>query len=221
MRAAPSTARLHGVVLAAGSGRRMGGPKALLRLGGRTLLERHLERLHEAGCADLLAVVRPADADAASAVARELGCAVEIVAAATPSQAASLVAALRRVALAADDVVAITPVDLLPPRVDTVRALAARLEGPFASSERVLAATPSFRGEGGHPALVRAAALAPYLRGETPPLREVLAALGPRRARLEVDDPSVTGDLDEPADLVAGAGRAGRRPRAPAPRAPR
>ena len=45
------------VVLAAGSGRRMGGPKALLRLGEETLLQRAIRQARDAGCAPILAVV--------------------------------------------------------------------------------------------------------------------------------------------------------------------
>jgi CTP:molybdopterin cytidylyltransferase MocA len=45
------------VILAAGSGRRMGGPKALLRIGDETLLRRMARVALEAGCAPVLAVV--------------------------------------------------------------------------------------------------------------------------------------------------------------------
>lgn len=45
------------VVLAAGSGRRMGGPKALLRIAGETLLERIAKAALAAGCQPVLAVV--------------------------------------------------------------------------------------------------------------------------------------------------------------------
>jgi CTP:molybdopterin cytidylyltransferase MocA len=45
------------VILAAGSGRRMGGPKALLRVGGETLLRRMTSAALAAGCAPVLAVV--------------------------------------------------------------------------------------------------------------------------------------------------------------------
>ena len=38
------------VILAAGAGRRMGGPKALLRVGGETLLRRAARAALEAGC---------------------------------------------------------------------------------------------------------------------------------------------------------------------------
>jgi molybdenum cofactor cytidylyltransferase len=192
--------RLHGVVLAAGSGRRMGGPKAFVSVDGKTLLERHLERLHAAGCISVLAVVRPSDAEVArtvSARVRRLSGGLTLVAATTPSQAASLVVAVRHLvrALSDDDAVAITPVDLLPPRVDTMLALASTLDD-------ALAVTPTYRGRGGHPALVRPEVLAPYVRGETAPLRDVLGALGASRTRLAVDDPAIAGDFDWPSDLA-------------------
>ena len=45
------------VILAAGSGRRMGGPKALLCLGGETLLRRAAGAALAAGCAPVIAVI--------------------------------------------------------------------------------------------------------------------------------------------------------------------
>ena len=45
------------IVLAAGLGRRMGGPKALLEVGGETLLQRAVRIAADAGCAPVLAVV--------------------------------------------------------------------------------------------------------------------------------------------------------------------
>ena len=45
------------LILAAGSGRRMGGPKALLVLDDETLLQRAVRVAREAGCAEVYAVV--------------------------------------------------------------------------------------------------------------------------------------------------------------------
>jgi len=45
------------LILAAGSGRRMGGPKALLAIEGETLLQRAVRVAEAAGCAPLIAVV--------------------------------------------------------------------------------------------------------------------------------------------------------------------
>ena len=58
---------IPGVVLAAGSGQRMGGPKALLELDGETLLQRAARLLGEAGCSPVYAVVgnwNPGEVDA-------------------------------------------------------------------------------------------------------------------------------------------------------------
>ncbi len=59
---------IPGVVLAAGSGRRMGGPKALLKLDGETLLQRAARLLGEAGCSPVYAVVGGWDPGAVDAI---------------------------------------------------------------------------------------------------------------------------------------------------------
>lgn len=46
-----------GLVLAAGAGRRMGGPKALISLGGELLVERAIRTLADGGCDPVLVVV--------------------------------------------------------------------------------------------------------------------------------------------------------------------
>jgi nicotine blue oxidoreductase len=46
-----------GLLLAAGAGRRMGGPKALVELDGRPLLSRALQALRDGGCTPLLVVL--------------------------------------------------------------------------------------------------------------------------------------------------------------------
>ncbi|HSF97805.1 MAG TPA: nucleotidyltransferase family protein [Ornithinibacter sp.] len=60
-----------GLLLAAGAGRRMGGPKALLRLApdGPTLAETAVRRLREAGCERVVVVVGSSAEQAADAVA--------------------------------------------------------------------------------------------------------------------------------------------------------
>lgn len=44
------TTRIAGLVLAAGAGRRFGGPKALVELAGERLVDRAVRVLHEGGC---------------------------------------------------------------------------------------------------------------------------------------------------------------------------
>jgi CTP:molybdopterin cytidylyltransferase MocA len=63
-----------GVILAAGAGRRAGGPKALLRLEGRSFLAHVVERLRRPGIAGLVAVIgHQADEVAAEASAAGVG----------------------------------------------------------------------------------------------------------------------------------------------------
>ena len=61
-------ARVAAAVLAAGSGTRLGGPKADLVVGGVRLLDRAVDVAREAGCAPVFAVVREGT-DAGGAVA--------------------------------------------------------------------------------------------------------------------------------------------------------
>ena len=51
--------RVVGAVLAAGSGSRMGAPKAELRVDGVRLVDRAVTVLRDAGCRDIVAIVRP------------------------------------------------------------------------------------------------------------------------------------------------------------------
>jgi CTP:molybdopterin cytidylyltransferase MocA len=181
------TARLTGIVVAAGRGRRMGGSKARLVVSGVTLLERHVLGLFEAGCAEVLAVVHPDDAS----FARTLPGGARVLAASTESQWESLTAALDT--LDQPTTLVITPVDMLPVTPHTLALLIAAVSG------EVRAATPIYRGRGGHPVVVRSELLA--LPGES--LRDRLTSAGARRARIAVDDPTVLTDLDTPADVAS------------------
>ena len=62
-----------GLLLAAGAGRRMGGPKALVHVAGEPLLRRAVRLLRDGGCADVLVVVG-AQAETVAALAEAEGC---------------------------------------------------------------------------------------------------------------------------------------------------
>lgn len=53
----PTALPVTGLLLAAGQGRRMATPKALLEIGGKTLTEMAVEALLDGGCADVLVVL--------------------------------------------------------------------------------------------------------------------------------------------------------------------
>ena len=177
-----------GVVLAAGLGARMGGRKARLVVGAEHLLSAHVRRFRVAGCEDVISVVREGDE----------GLATHVVVSSAADPSGSLQLALAAVSGAADFVV-ITPVDAMPARLSTIRALVDACGTPNTD-----AATPSHRGRGGHPIVVRRAALDALERHVS--LRHLLDALGTRRRRIEVDDNAVITDLDAPDDVVACAG---------------
>ncbi|MCO5967187.1 nucleotidyltransferase family protein [Actinoallomurus soli] len=57
-----------GLLLAAGEGRRLGTPKALVEIGGERLVDRGVRMLHEAGCTPIVVVTGAAAIDVAGAV---------------------------------------------------------------------------------------------------------------------------------------------------------
>jgi CTP:molybdopterin cytidylyltransferase MocA len=139
-----------GLVLAAGAGRRMGGPKALVRLtdGGPTLVETAVARVLESGCERAVVVVGAAGEQAAALVA---GTGAEVVVADDwdEGMGASLRAGLRHLD-ATDDLALVTLVDL--PDVTSVvlsRVLADAVgDGPAALSRAAYDGVP------GHPVAI-------------------------------------------------------------------
>ena len=185
------------IVLAAGEGRRMGGPKALLVVDGEPLIRRHVDRLREVGCRSIVVVVRPAVVAQVAALLRHAS-GVRIVGADTPSPAASLTTGLRALEPEPDAAIVVTPVDTLPAQPSTIDALLTSLQ-----SEGVCVATPRYRGRGGHPVVVRASLLRVFVDGYRGTLRDVIRDADAHRLRLDVDDAAIQGDLDTPADLGA------------------
>jgi len=185
------------ILLAAGEGRRMGGPKALLVVDGTPLVLAHVERLREIGCRPIVVVVRSAMVEHVHAVLGDKSW-VQIVASDTSSMVASLVVGLQRGVPSAGQAVVVSTVDSLPVRRSTLSALLSAL-----SENGVEVATPCHQGRGGHPVVVRGSLLQALLRGYPGTLRDLIRSAEAQRVRLAVDDPAVTIGLDTPADLAA------------------
>jgi molybdenum cofactor cytidylyltransferase len=167
-------ARTLTLVLAAGRGARMGGPKALLLIEGRTLAELHVER---ASTDDVRVVVRRAWAHLPSSLVSdapdELG------------PAGSISAAVAQ--LEPYERIIVTHVDRMPrPRTEVARLLAALDHHAAARFD-----------EDGHPIAVRGSALYAAYACRSEPLREILAELDV--ARVPGGAPSV--HLNTPADV--------------------
>jgi len=183
-----------GIVLAAGASRRMGFPKALARVGGRSFIEATLAALSSADARVI--VVGPPHASAIrSALA---GSALLWAENLEPERGmlSSLQAGLS-VAPRAARAALVSLID--HPRVSP--ATVSALIGAWRSGSGMVV-RPRFRGGGGHPVLIDGALFGPLLAA--PPeahLGEVLARLAPR-CELDVDDPGVLDDFDTPVALA-------------------
>jgi len=187
---------IWGIVLAAGRSRRMGTPKALLKVGGESFLALAAGALRAGGCAEVVVVVG-GDA-AAAAVAREaarLGTHVVENRRPDAEQIDSLRLALD--ALSPDvEAVVVTPVDFPRVHAHTV----AQLCNAFRADPAPIV-VPVSAGVLGHPTLF-ARAVFPELRAGPLPegARTVVAAHAHDRREVPVDDPAILLDVDTPAD---------------------
>ena len=185
--------RLAALVLAAGRGARVGGPKALLLIGGVPLALAHM-RARLVDCARVVVVAR------ASVVAALSSGAAWFVVSDEPERhgpAGSIRAAVVRGALDDVDRVIVTPVDVAPAGTDVIAALFAALADGASAASFVH----------GHPIAIRAEVLRErYQTAAAPPtLREVLADLGPAYLRLPTSFP-LPRALDHVEDVVRATG---------------
>ncbi|MEX2471202.1 MAG: nucleotidyltransferase family protein [Gemmatimonadota bacterium] len=197
-RAPGSTTRpgVVGVVPASGASSRMGRPKGLLRLDGRTFTRRVVEALVEGGCDRVLVVVRAGD-EAIAGEVRTAG--AEVLENPDPGDGpiTSLRLALTHLT---NDVGWVVWLPLDHPKVQpgTVRALI--------EAKPPVLALPVHRGQRGHPAVfgraVFAELLDPDLAGgaRTVVHRHLDAGTA---LLLETDDPGVLVDVDTPEEYEA------------------
>ncbi len=192
-----------GLLLAAGAGRRMGGPKALLRDGrGVPFLDRSIGALLDGGCAGVT-VVLGADADVARALLDEAGWteddAVSVVVADdwASGMGASLRAGLAALEPSAADGVLVSLVDLPDVGEPVVRRLLGRPVVPDTL------ARASYDGEVGHPVLLGRAHWAGVLgsAGGDRGARDYLAEHAAQVELVECGDLATGRDVDRPADL--------------------
>jgi CTP:molybdopterin cytidylyltransferase MocA len=188
-----------GLLLAAGAGRRYGGPKALVEYGGRLLVERALDTLRAGGCAPVVVVL--------GAAAGEVRARADLAGARlvdNPAWDSGMGASLRTglAALAATDATA-----ALVLLVDTpgITAEAVRRIGRYASPHALVQAT--YRDRPGHPVLLGRdhwAGVAALATGDVG-ARPYLSAHAPLVRRVPCDDVARGDDLDRPAGIGEGS----------------
>lgn len=189
----PADGRLHTLVLAAGRGNRMGGPKALMTVEGEPWWRTQSRRLLESGL-EATWVVSP---DVCNALRNQPSAPASMVTA--DPDAPMFTSILAGVRTLAD----LTPRGLFILPVDTP-APARRVWSAIAGTDRPR--IPSCRGKHGHPVFV------PWSIAETvlslsssPSLKDGPARLdriiAPTAEVIEVDDPAVCINLNTPTDI--------------------
>jgi molybdenum cofactor cytidylyltransferase len=191
------------IVLAAGKGMRLGGPKALLLWPGargtkpRPLAIVHAETRLQAESTRAIVVARkqivqillpfvcPGLDLVVSDALDELG------------PAGSIATAVSRIKTT--DRVLVCPVDTLPARQDIAERLLAALGSAGAPP---LAVRPKCGERFGHPVAIQSSALDRYREPNPPPLRDHLRALGDACISVDIRDPDVLVDIDTPADAM-------------------
>jgi len=219
LRAEPSV-RVAVVVLAAGSGRRLGlGPKAHVMLGEMTFLSRILRACHDARLGQAY-VVRSLDDDRlaplgddsihgglsidSDAVPNAPPMSVRVVTNEDPARGMSSSVHEGLAAAARDGAagVLVFPVDIPLVHAATLRLLAATIEGQPGAWAR-----PLFDGKGGHPVALGALLVRRVLaRGPATPLRDALREEAAPAIEVACDDAGVLEDIDLPDDLARARG---------------
>lgn len=188
------------ILLAAGAGRRLGGCKALLELGGVTALERCLAALRDGGAGRLRVVLGHQAAEVAAAVDLS-ACEVLLNPAPERGQTSSL-----RAGLLGLDPLRLPGGGLLLHTVDAPLVRAAEVAALLAAWEdrapQVAIVVPSVAGRRGHPVVFGAAAVAELQAlPDDAPAHSVLRRDASRVLHLPCASPWLLRDLDTPADL--------------------
>jgi molybdenum cofactor cytidylyltransferase len=157
--------KILGVILAAGRGVRVGGPKALLLWRGRTFLE-HVADIHRQAGLEAVVTVVGAEAERVRVMADAAGIGCALNARYEDGMLSSLLCGLARAEADGADAIVVHPVDHPRVAVATVRRVADALR------KSAVIAVPSLEDRRGHPT--------GFARAAWPALRSMAAERGAR-----------------------------------------
>jgi len=190
------TVQFVAVVPAAGRSTRFGGGKLVVDLDGRTMLDRTLDCLLEAGAARVVVVA--ANPSELSTVLRLSDDRVRLVTNPEPDRGmfSSIQTGIAAIAAGLQSPTLVLPGDMPFVRVETVTAVAE------AVTRSAVPVAPTFEGRRGHPVALPPSVIA-ALRAAAPEgsLKDALAGAGAHRMELPVNDPGILRDIDTRADL--------------------
>lgn len=195
-----------GIVLAAGAGRRMGGPKALLRLEGEPLVARAVRTALLGGCGRVVAVLG-SSADSARPIAEAAGAHVVVNTLWREGMGASLRAGLATAARVVPEAKAALVMLVDQPYITSaaVSAVLGARQNPddAADLDESILAAAAYDGRRGHPVLLGRAhwdAIRPTLTGDAG-ARAYLSAHRDEIVLVPCDALADPRDLDVPGDL--------------------
>lgn len=184
------------VLLAAGAGRRLGQPKALLELHGRWMLPQLVRALLSGGATQVHVVLRTEEL--ALIRARGLPAAAQLLVNPEPERGRGASLAIGLAAIPADSAVLVHPCDVPLLSADAVRRLLLAWS-PLRERERWVVRPVTAGGRGGHPLLLgtERAAAARALPADRS-LRELVHADPARRLDVVMQEPGPFLDVDTP-----------------------
>ncbi len=186
-----------GIVLAAGASRRMGSPKAFLRIRGKTFLEYALGLLEAAPCARIVVVCPPGRKNAFDQPAPSVAEVVE-----NPLPERGMLSSLSIGFDAMPESVThvlVTLVDTPLIRHETITHLLAECR---LRADRVI--VPTHDGEPGHPILIPRAIWAPMAAWQGPMGAQGFLRANPHLvSERAVPDPGILRDIDTPEELTS------------------
>ena len=192
-----SAFRTVAVVPAAGAAERFGGDKLLADIDGETMIDRTVAALLDGGVDEVIVVFGPDGSSVQRDVSSLLDPRVRPDRNPDPSRGmlSSIQEGLRT---AHGEALLVLPGDMPYVRAATVSAL---LE-TFGRSPAIV--SPRHRGKRGHPIVIPYALRDEVLAADPRSnLHEVLKPHAERRVDVDVDDPGVVRDVDEPSDIAA------------------